>query len=93
MSATPVLGTIETVHYATKTSSRDRAGMSSRLDEAIAAMAMGAEVIDLRDARIGTADAVRLSVRLGAVLQMRAPITSLHLQSACPAAAVPSVFQ
>ena len=49
--------------------------MSSRLDEAIAAMARGDQDIALRGASIGDADAVRLA----AVLKLNTTITSVDL--------------
>ena len=49
--------------------------MSSRLDEAIAAMARGDQDIALRGASIGDADAVRLA----AVLKLNTTITRVDL--------------
>ncbi len=57
--------------------------MSSSLDEAIAAMARGAQDMDLHGARIGVAGAVRLA----AALKLNTTITSVNLECECRAGA------
>ena len=62
--------------------------MSSRLDEAIAAMARGDQDIALRGASIGNADAIRLA----AALKLNTTITRVDLWGECQAGALCAVI-